>query len=86
VLLVKLAERLFGLKTTADLTARDVEAYLHDFLEGGGGEWDWDDFTCIFITDPELDRIREEAAFVQVPLTNEGVATLRRLLERVRSM
>jgi hypothetical protein len=86
ILLVILSERLFGIKSTADLTARDVEGYLQDFLEGGGGDWDWDDFTSIRITDPELDDIREEAAFVQLPLTEDGLAKLRELLERVRAM
>jgi hypothetical protein len=86
ILLVVLAEKLFGLKSTADLTREDVERYLNDFLEEGGGDWDWDDFTSISITDPALDQIREEAAFVQLPLTDDGRATLRELLIRVRSM
>lgn len=86
ILLVVLAERLFGLKTSADLTARDVERYLQDFLEGSGGNWDWDDFTSIKITDPSLDAIREEAAWVHLPLTDAGRATLKNLLEQVRAM
>src|SRR3954447_4532405 len=45
ILLIVLAERLFGLKASEDLTARDVEDYLRDFLEGTGADWDWDDFT-----------------------------------------
>jgi hypothetical protein len=86
VLVVQLAVWLFGLKRTADLTARDVEAYIDDFLTGRGGEWDWDDFACIPITDPDLDRIREEAALVKLPVTEEGLATLHQLLERVRAI
>ena len=86
ILVIALAERLFGLKTSEDLTAREVEDYLRDFLQGTGGDWDWDDFTSIPITDPGLDAIREEAAFVQLPITDEGIATLRELLERVRAM
>ena len=85
ILLIKVAERL-GLKRTVDLTTDDVEGYLSDFLEGHGGDWDWDDFTCIPITDPSLDQIREEAAFVQLPLNDNGRAKLRELLERVRAM
>jgi hypothetical protein len=85
-LVVALATRFGLLKGTANLSPEDVEGYLRDFLDGGGGEWDWDDFTSIPITDPSLDRIREEALFVQLPLTSEGEATLRRLLERVRAM
>lgn len=85
-LLVAVATRLGVLKGSADLTAEDVDGYIHDFLSGDGGEWDWDDFTSIPINDPSLDRIREEASMVQLPLTGEGEATLRRLLERVRAM
>lgn len=85
ILLIKLAERLFGLKTSVDLTAQDVESYLRDFLEGTGGDWDWDDFTSVPITDPTLDGFREEAASVPLPLDAEGEATLRRLLEEVRA-
>lgn len=79
ILLMVLAERLFGLKTSADRSASDVEGYLRDFLEGCGGDWDWDDFTNIKITDPSLDAIREEAAWVDLPLTEGGRATLRDL-------
>src|SRR5258707_1029031 len=82
ILLIVLAERLFGLKTSADLTARDVEGYLQDFLDGNGGDWDWDDFTSIPITDPTLEGIREEAAWVELPLTEDGRATLRHLLDQ----
>ena len=86
ILLILLAERLFGLKTSHDLTPRDVESYLRDFLDGAGGDWDWDDFTSIAITDPTLERIREEAASVPLPLDDEGEAALRRLLEQVREL
>ena len=82
--LVVLAERLFGLKATADLTVADVEGYLKDFLGDNGGAWDWDDFTSIPITDAALDAIRNEAANVRLPLTDEGRMTLEVLLERTR--
>jgi len=85
-LLIKLAERLLGLKTSDDLTAQEVESYLRDFLDGTGGDWDWDDFTSIPITDPTLEGIREQADLVPLPLDAEGEATLRRLLEEVRTL
>lgn len=85
-LLIAFAERLFGLKTSKDRTAGEVEAYLRDFLDGTGGAWDWDDFTSIEITDPELDAIREAAAWVELPLTEGGRATLNDLLQQVRAM
>lgn len=83
-LLVMLAGRLFGLNDTADLTAADVEGYLEDFLRGKGNAWDWGDFTSISITDPALDAIRDEAANVRLPITDEGRVTLEALLERTR--
>lgn len=58
ILLIILAERLFGLQTSADLTARHVEGYLQDFLDGTGGDRDWDDFISVKITDPSLAAIR----------------------------
>ena len=85
ILLIVVAERLFGLKTSKDRTAGEVETYLRKFLDGADGAWDWDDFTSIKITDPELDAIREEAAWVSLPLTEDGRLTLRRLLDHVRS-
>ena len=86
IMLIVFAEGIFGLKTSADLTARDVESYLKDFLDGSGGDWDWDDFTSIPITDPSLEAIREEAAWVELPLTEDGRATLCHLLEQVNAM
>ena len=86
ILLIVFAERLFGLKTSADLTARDVEGHLRDFLEGTGRDWDWDDFTSIPITDPSLEAIRQEAASVDLPLTDDGRVTLSNVLEQVRAM
>jgi len=85
IVLLQLGERLFGLKTTADLKPEDVENYLRDFLDGRGGAWDWDDFTSIPITDPTLDAIREQAAYVQLPLDGSGRATLEQLLQQVRA-
>lgn len=85
-LLVVAVMRMFGWKDTADLTASDVETYLQDFMQGTGGAWDWDDFTSITITDPELDAIREEAMMVSLPVDPEGMATLQRLLDHVRRM
>lgn len=86
VVLLLLGARLFGLKLTADRTPKDVESYLRDFLDGRGGDWHWDDFTSIRITDPTLDAIREQAQYVDLPLDGSGRATLEQLLEQVRAM
>lgn len=86
ILLIVAANRLFGLKTSTDLTAQQVEGYLTDFLQGTGGDWDWDDFTSIPIADPTLESVRAEAATVPLPLDVEGEATLQRLLAIVRHL
>ena len=86
ILLIVAVERLFGLKTSLDLTAQEVERYLTDFLQGVGGDWDWDDFTSIPIADPTLESVRAEAATVPLPLDVEGEATLQRLLMIVREL
>ena len=74
------------MKFTADLTPKDVESYLQNFLDGRGGAWDWDDFTSIPIRDPTLDAIREQASYVDLPLDDIGRATLEQLLEETRAM
>src|SRR6185503_18942768 len=48
--LAALASWVFGLK--AKLSASEVATYLRNFIEGGGGAWDWDDFTSVPIGDP----------------------------------
>lgn len=65
-------------KKTVDRTPEDVVGYLTDFLEGAGGEWDWDDFECVPITDPDLDDIRRRAVIAGPP--NVDVAALRLLI------
>jgi hypothetical protein len=54
--------RLFGLGTVRDRTAAEVARYIREFIDGTGGDWDWDDFESVPIRDPHLDRIRREAA------------------------
>jgi hypothetical protein len=55
-----LASLLLG-KKTVDRSADDVAGFLRDFIEGTGGEWDWDEFESVPITDPELEGIRLRA-------------------------
>lgn len=56
-----------------------VAATIDAFLDGSGGDWDWDDFTTCSLPDPRLDSIRIRAALVDLPLGREGRATLGRL-------
>jgi hypothetical protein len=40
------------------MTRAAVADVIEQFLDGTGGEWDWDDFCSVRIADPELDAIR----------------------------
>ena len=52
----------------------EVARYIQDFIDQSGGEWDWDDFTSIAISDPHLDEIRLRCGTIQdeFPPTQEG--------------
>jgi hypothetical protein len=68
-------------------SAAEVAKYLRDFIDGTGGEWDWDDFTSIPIKEPELEAIRGEAELIALPIRNEaGFTELRALLTRVEKI
>ncbi len=73
-----LASWMFGLKEMR--TASEVATYLRHFVNGGGGEWDWDDFTSSPIANSKLEAIRQRAAAVDLPATEEGSNVLRELL------
>ena len=63
---------------------QDDAAYVAEtiraFLDGSGGDWDWDDFTSCSLRDPRLDALRRCAALVALPIgpiereTLEGLA------------
>jgi hypothetical protein len=78
--------RLLPLKRTRDRTSAEVAGYLDDFIRGTGGQWDWDDFTSIPITDSKLENIRNEAELVQLPVTPEGLEKLRELRDRAAAI
>jgi len=61
-------------------SSKEVTRYLRAFLDASGGEWDWDDFTSIPLADPTLESIRQRAASVELPISEEGRRTLRALL------
>ena len=60
--------------------ADEVATYLRNFVHGGGGEWDWDDFISVPIANPRLDELRKRAAAVDLPPSQEGIGLLRELL------
>lgn len=61
----KLARRLRPLFVRKTLSPEQVSKVITDFVDGTGGEWDWDDFVSVPLRDEELDAIRRRAAAVQ---------------------
>jgi hypothetical protein len=85
VLLINVAVNILGLKKTRDRTVAEVAGFIRDFIEGTGGEWDWDDFVSVPITNPELEKIRAEADSVMLPVDDDGFEKLKGLLKRVEA-
>jgi hypothetical protein len=61
---IGLIAQLLPFKKTRDRTPAEVARYLRDFINGTDGDWDWDDFESIPITDPVLEDVRRQAALV----------------------
>lgn len=77
-----LAQVLPG-KKTIDRTPEEVVGLIEDFLEGTGGEWDWDEFESVPITDPMLEAIRVRATTPGIELSD--VLAEARRIARARS-
>ena len=60
-------------------TREDVAQYIEDFVQGRGGERDWDEFTSVRIKDPYLDRMRRQCLEAE-----RNMAALRALLAELR--
>jgi hypothetical protein len=75
---------VFGIKEKR--AATKVASCIKDFLDGTGGDWDWDDFVSLPIADPRLEDIRRRAAAVDLPTNDEGEATLRALLAEAEGL
>lgn len=69
---------LWSRKKTVDRSANEVVGFLRDFLDNSGGQWDWDEFESVPITDPELEDIRMQA-------TTPG-ADLHKVLEQAEGL
>jgi hypothetical protein len=76
------------------LSKDEVITFIRDFIEGSGGDRDWDDFTSIPIDDPALDLVRRECASLpdRFPPTRpghycseQGLDELRRLADGLSS-
>lgn len=77
---VSAAIGILGVGRNKNRSAKEVANYLRSFIEGNGGEWDWDDFTSVPIKDPVLESIRYRADMVKLPVTEAGLEELRKLL------
>ena len=78
--------RLLGIGKTINRSPADVAGFIRDFIEGTGGEWDWDDFISVPITSPELEPIRAQAAMIELPLNPAGVDELKELLAKAEAL
>jgi hypothetical protein len=78
--------KLFGIGQATDRSADEVAGFIRDFIDGTGGEWDWDDFISVPIKAPELDSIRAEASMVELPLSTAGIDELKRLLVKAEAL
>jgi hypothetical protein len=83
-LIAGIISSVFGLK--AKLSASEVATYLRNFIEGGGDEWDWDDFTSVPIANPSLESIRLRATKVELPVSHEGMRVLQELLSEAEAL
>src|SRR5258708_2518784 len=85
VVLIQFPLWLFGLQS-AKRTPHEVAAYLKDFMDGTGNDYDWDDFEAVPIKDPRLDEIRKEAMSVKLPIDASGHEKLAELLARTEDL
>ena len=45
-------------------TPKEVANTIEGFIDGTGTQWDWDGFTSIRLTDPELEKIRQRCVAI----------------------
>ena len=78
-----------------DPSIEEIIKTISDFIEGKGGEWDWDDFTTIPLRNPDLERIRKECFEIHYKYPDkdkslycgpEGIESLKNLLLQLRQM
>lgn len=71
-----------------ELTRAEAADIIRNFVAGRGGAWDWNDFLCIEIINPEIALVRERCNAVQTEYpshegycNDQGRAELLRLAE-----
>ena len=75
---------LLPFKKTVDRTPGEVAGFIGDLIDGSGGEWDWDEFECVPITDPVLEAIRDRACRFGPP--NANLPELRKLVAEAEAI
>jgi hypothetical protein len=83
---VALLLKIFNVGQSKERSPEEVAGFIRDFIEDGGGEWDWDDFTSVTIKSPELDSIRDEACMIDLPLNEAGMGKLKELLAKAEAL
>jgi hypothetical protein len=83
---IALLIRILPITQNRHRTADEVAGFLRDFIDGTGGNWDWDDFTSVPISSPALETIRSEAATIPLPIDDAGLQKLRELLARAEAL
>lgn len=72
----------------------EIADIIERFIEGKGSKWDWDDFICSPVNDPDLDKIRIRCAQLghEYPPTKpgqytneEGIRILKQYVEELKS-
>ncbi|NIJ20941.1 hypothetical protein FHS95_002633 [Sphingomonas naasensis] len=75
---------MFGLdpETERDLTVKSIR----DFLDGTGGDRDWDIYTSISLKNTVLNDIRKKALSIDLPLAAEDRPILEALLKEAQDL
>jgi hypothetical protein len=64
----------------------EVLRFLRNFHDGTGDDYDWDDFTSVSIADAELEVIRASAASLDLPMSDDGLQSLKALIAKTEAM
>ena len=67
-----------------DRTPEEVAGFLDDFVDGTGGEWDWDEFESVPINNPTLNALRKRAVILGPP--HPDLEGLRSIAEEARAL
>ena len=75
-------------------TAEEVANTIEGFVNGTGSQWDWDGFTSIRVSDPELETIRQKCVSIRDEFpssdprcycSDAGLAVMREIVRDLRA-